>query len=89
MEESSQAEPNIGTHSPFGIAVVDIAHEGLGLDFSVEPYAGRDDGGIWLGDLSVWPGEGEGRDVPRGNFNTIANPGFLVSPFNLVWRNPL
>ena len=36
MEEGSKTDPGIRTHSPFGIAVVDIAHEGLGLDFSVD-----------------------------------------------------
>ena len=44
MEEGSKTEPGIGTHSPFGIAVVDIAHEGMGLDLSVAFYGDRGKG---------------------------------------------
>ena len=76
VEKGSQTEPGIGTHPPLGIAVVDIAHERLGLEFSVYFY----------GDGRAKPFETcriTKVDFLREVFGGGADTGFLVSPFNL------
>ena len=94
MEESSQAEPNIGTHSPFGIAVVKIPHEGRGLDLSVNFY-GREDTGAFKsppcpagGSTAVEIADARTDRTQHGDNKTSCKGGgttdtdLLVSPFN-------
>ena len=77
MEEGSKTDPGIRTHSPFGIAVVDIAHEGLGLDSSVD-FNG--DGGRFEPYRAC---ETPSIDVLGEVVGGIADTDFLVSPFHL------
>ena len=79
VEESSQTETGVGTHPPFGIAVIEISHERLGLDFSVDFYGDRG-GGKGGGKISAHKTtNGYLGEISGG----IADADFLVPPFNL------
>ena len=80
MEEGSQTETSVGTDSPLGIAVVDIAHERLGLEFFVDLYGGEHGGLLEAGNLEPW---NDPPDCQGGKtFGGITDTGFLVAPFN-------
>ena len=81
MEEGSQTETDIGTHSPFGIAIVEIAHEGLGLDCSVDFYGDRGKGDVFKTTYDTYAAAQI--DVLGEIGGGTADTGFLVSPFNL------
>ena len=85
MEEGPKTEPGIGTHSPFGIAVVDIAHEGMGLDLSVAFYGDRGKGNFKV--FKNQPADASSTGLPSAGLGKIADgitdTDFLVSPFHL------
>ena len=88
MEEGSKTEPGIGTHSPFGIAVVDIAHEGMGLDFSVDFDGDRGKGNFKAFKVcESHPTDASSTSLPSVGLGKIsggiADTDFLVSPFHL------
>ena len=89
MKEGSKTDPSIGTYSPFWIAVVDIAHDGLSLDFSVDiaGKVGEERSGEARGEREVFAACDKvfaAREKVLGKgWGGMIDTDFLVSPFHL------
>ena len=72
--------PAFPPHSPFGIAIVEIAHQGLGLDRSVVFYGDRGEGKVFKTYDTYAAAQ---IDVLGEICAGTADTGFLVSAFHL------